>query len=273
MNKFKSMISAALMAVVLTTTTAIAEDSFYAGINTFYRDYKEDLALPHKSTEHGQLYGLTAGYKSIDFDEMFWEVEGGYAVGKTKYDGSLQNLRTGAWAGLHKDKTKNELFNVEGKIGYTFDMADSMVTPYIGVGYHSWMRDLSKDGMGFKEKYTRPYLSAGINFSTGDWFDEWEIGVGVKAMAMTKGKMKINDFPARLKLGNKVNLEVELPITYRPDDGVFGVEAIKVVPYFQKASIGKSNTLVAPVAGGGTIGVYEPASKASVVGVKFVVEF
>ena len=273
MNKFKSIIRSTLVSVVLATTTAIAEDNFYAGINTFSRDYKEDLILPHKSTEHGQLYGLIVGYKSIDFDEMFWEAEGNYAVGNTKYDGSLQNLVTGAWGGFHKDKTKNEIFNLEGKLGYTFDIADSMLTPYVGVGYHSWLRDLSKNGLGFKEKYTWPYLSAGVNFSTGDWFDDWEMGVGVKAMAMTRGKMKLDNLTTRLKLGNKVNFEVELPITYRADNGFLGAAAIKVVPYFQKSSIGKSNVLTVNVAGGGTIGVYEPASNTKVVGVKLVVEF
>jgi hypothetical protein len=256
-------------------SNVIAEDFWYLGPELYSRNYKEELTAPFQSDEHGMLYGLVGGYTMSEPDDVYADLNLAYAMGKTKYDGALQNLATGAFAGFHQSKTKNKIFNAEAVGGYNFDFSQTLITLYLGLGYHEWSRDLGKNTTtGYVESYAWPYVALGIKTATA-LNDIFDIGVDVKTMVLFRSKMKLDGLSQKFKLGNKPQVEISLPITYKFSqiaESPLGAMAIKFIPYFRQEKFGESDVVTVNTALG-PIGLREPASKASVYGLKIAMIF
>jgi hypothetical protein len=96
---------------------------------------------------------------------VYAEARYAFSRGKTAYDGFLQNMQTGAvipWM----SSTDVETADWEMRVGKAFgSSADrGMITPFIGVGGHRWVRDSSQTDApyGYLEVYTHQYGQVGL---------------------------------------------------------------------------------------------------------------
>jgi hypothetical protein len=255
---------------------------FYIGPDLFYRDYKEEEIRPgFKSNEFGTLYGVQATYDYVKGNSIYGGGSFRYGGGKTAYEGGIQI--NGTQNDL-KSTTDNKFLNAEGRLGYTFslDRQDRLlVSPFVGVGYHQWNRDvassLSSNGTRFAgviEDYSWGYLGPGVQakYQVSPQFD---IGLDAKLMMMVDGKIEAtikNPATGQVtstdggKLGNALQYEVELPITYHlTQDNNSNID-LKLAPYYRSQDIARG-----PLFRSGT--AREPASKTSVYGVTLGAQF
>ncbi|MBU6463275.1 MAG: autotransporter outer membrane beta-barrel domain-containing protein [Bradyrhizobium sp.] len=81
-----------------------------------------------------------------------------FAKGNTSYVGSFQ----GGTYGDIKQSDGAETKDFDFRLGKGFDVAPNwMLTPYVGVGYHVWDRDISGAG-GYHEQYEHGYAGGGL---------------------------------------------------------------------------------------------------------------
>lgn len=240
------------------------------GLDTFYRDYSEDLVSPKKSDESGMLYGVVLGYEHKAPDSIMFNIEFDLAGGKTHYDGSLQNYY-GDYIGPWESVTVNAFLNIDAETGYTFvKRGRHLLTPFIGLGVSSWARGVDYDN----EIYTWSYVSSGLQYDY-DANRHWQYGLHVKVMQMLHGMMKAPDVSSyEMTLGNKTHFEVSAPIIYKhnPDSKNYW----RFTPYYQYQSFGESDWVPADIyfnlryLG---IQLSEPASRTHIVGARVEYSF
>jgi Outer membrane protein beta-barrel domain len=255
---------------------------FYIGPDFFHRNYSEEEIRPgFKSNEFGTLYGLQASYDYVKGNSIYFGFGYRYGGGKTTYDGSLQDEN----ATPAKSKTENSFLNLEGRLGYTFQPGGRkgrlLLSPFVGLGYHNWDRNISGDlttpqGQiqinDLSENYSWGYAGPGFHaeYKVSKRFD---IGLNAKLMFMFGNSFNVeNKFQGQLvtqdsgNLGNALQYEVELPLTFHlVDKPRTGVD-LKVTPYYRSQDIARG-----PLLNGGTGN--EPASTTSVYGVTAGVQF
>lgn len=80
-------------------------------------------------------------------------------TGKTDYTGALCSLNGGCGTyGSYKGESGAEVLDWDFRFGHGFQLGRNfMLTPYFGVGYHEWERDV-----GFLETYSHGYYGAGL---------------------------------------------------------------------------------------------------------------
>lgn len=256
---------------LLLTSNAIAIDyikknHFNVGTNIFYRDYSEVLVLPAKSDENGMLFGFLLGYEHKAPNAIMFAVDLELALGKTHYDGALQNI-FGEYVAPWQSTTENVFLNIDTEIGYTFVKREKhLFTPFLGIGASGWIRDLDNT----REIYVWDYLSFGLQYDYNA-SSKWQYGLHVKVMPMVVGTMDApDDSDYEMTLGNKTHFEVSVPIIYK--DNPNDTNYCRFTPYYQYQRFGKSDGVPVYNLPWGFY-IYEPASRTHIVGVKIEYSF
>jgi hypothetical protein len=256
---------------------------FYIGPDFLHRDYNEEEITPgFKSHEFGTLFGLQATYDYVKAKAVYVGVGFRYGGGQTTYDGSLQDGTPAT------STTDNRFLNIEGRLGYTFQVGREgrfLFSPFVGLGYHNWNRDISDNititgegsiqGVNTIETYSWGYVGPGFHaeYKVSPKFD---IGLNAKLMVMLGGRIKVEDkFQGETfdqgsgDLGNTLQYEVEVPLTFhlveRPQTGI----DLKITPFYRNQNISRGKTFDLD---SGDFAV-EPASTTSVYGVTAGIQF
>jgi hypothetical protein len=251
----------------------------YLGPDFFYRDYNEEKITPDfKSQEFGTLFGLQTSVDYVKANSVYFGIGFRYGGGQTNYRGGQQvdgeNIS-------YKGKTDNQFLNLEGRLGYTFQAGQKkhrfLVSPFVALGYHQWNRDTSSDATGpsgpvptldGSEKYSWGYIGPGFH-AEYKVSKKFTIGLNAKLMFMFGGKINVeNTFRGELvdqgsgKLGNDLQYEIELPLTYNlVENSKNGID-LKFTPYYRSQDIARGQPFA--LSNGG--GAVEPASTTSVYG-------
>jgi Outer membrane protein beta-barrel domain len=269
------------------TTATEFPHRLYLGPDFFYRDYSEEQITPgFKSNEFGTLFGLQATYDYVKRNSVYFGLGFRYGGGQTTYDGGLQGGGGGTIP--YESKTENQFFNIEGRLGYTFAPGRErrfLISPFVALGYHQWNRDISGNGSvpGFgpvpvadtSEIYSWGYLGPGFHLEY-KVSRKFTIGLNAKLMVMLGGRIKVEDSfqgvlldEGRGDLGNTLQYEVELPLTYNLVQNPRSAIDLKFTPYFRSQDISRGK----PFALSSGSSVLEPASTTTVFGATLGVQF
>jgi hypothetical protein len=250
----------------------------FIGPEIFYRNYNEEEIVPQfKSFEFGFLYGVKLQYDYVKRNAIYFGGDFRYDRGQTTYSGGLQD-QFGNFVAPYNSTTDNEFVNLEGRLGYTFK-ADKvgrlLMTPFIGYGYQRWSRDISGDGEipGFgpfpisdlSEDYSWQYLAGGLRTEYRP-SKSFTVGLNLKVLGMVNGKINVSGpgFEEKLDLGEKIQLEVEFPLTYHIVDKPKSSIDVRFTPFYRSQNIGRGNPGLTAL---------EPASTTDVYGATFGVVF
>lgn len=241
---------------------------FNFGLETFYRDYSEDFIPPLKSDESGMLYGIVLGYEHKAPDVMMFAVDFDLALGKTHYDGSLQNMY-GEFVAPWQSTTVNSFSTIDAEIGYTFVKGGwHLLTPFVGLGVSAWGRSLDS----YDEIYSWSYASLGLQYDY-DAGRHWQYGLHGKVMQMLHGEMEAPDMSSEvMTLGNRTHFELSAPVIYKHSP--CSKNYWRFTPYYQYQSFGESDR-VSVDGYYGSLGFYvlEPASRTHILGLKVEYSF
>lgn len=231
---------------------------------SYYYDYDETSSTGEwLDSETGWLNGSNISFKSQDMDtNQYWKIIYKHTNNDTQYDGSY--LDTGEPC---QSITNNKFMTFE----MTFAASVYENTYFfVGYGYHSWDRILSKYQ---KEKYTWSYIPIGLRWEF-EINDSLEMAIDSAIMIMMNGKMKADmtgyeDFT--VDLGNKPGFKIELPVIYHLNSKW----AFTATPWYEYSSIGESNMVIWYYADGTPEGhyVYEPDSTTKQYGINFGVQW
>jgi len=165
-----------LLAVALATGMSARADEpisasnrqIYLGAGGQHLQYVEVDQNTDLDTESGDQGAAAAGavWQGTLFGVPLMYAEARYAFsrGKTAYDGFLQNMQTGAlipWM----SSTDVETADWEVRLGKGFGAPDeAVITPFIGVGGHRWVRDSSQTDApyGYLEVYKHQFGQVGL---------------------------------------------------------------------------------------------------------------
>jgi Outer membrane protein beta-barrel domain len=269
------------------TASSEFPNRLYIGPDFFYRDYSEEEITPgFKSDEFGTLFGLQATYDYVKRNSVYFGLGFRYGGGQTTYDGGLQDA-AGNSLGPAQGKTDNQFLNVEGRLGYTFApdrQKRLLISPFVALGYHQWNRDISGDlstpsgpvqVLDTLEVYSWGYVGPGFHaeYKVSPKFD---IGLNAKLMFMFGGRISLeNSFQGILfndgrgDLGNTLQYEIELPLTYHLIENPRTAIDLKLTPFFRSQDISRGQVFA--LSNGG--GALEPASTTFVFGATVGVQF
>ncbi len=198
---------------------------FRAGVDSFWVHDHADNSL-HKQTFDGFLAGPRIGYEYSIPNGVYFNLEGLYAVGRTRNSEKWRPQTSEQWkVGSHQTSI---YANIESRLGRMLQYHTFSLTPFIGIGV----------------SYFHPY--ANVNFYT-DWFyttagfranqqitKSFDLGLNVKSNFAFHARTHIR-LDAKHKKSWKVNdfwgYEVGLPLTWH-----FGEENkwdIQFQPYYQ----------------------------------------
>lgn len=234
------------------------------GLSSMYRSYSEELKKPAKSDEYGSLGGFfitsEIPFKQIS-EQIYFQPYLSYHRGTTTYDGSLQNTKTGAYAGETKGKTFNHILDTYLNLGWKLPTTTSpfSIIPYTTLGYHKWSRlgdngNSTQNPEDYDEYYSWYYFGFGtkgkipLNNSCSLEFD-------LALRHMILGHMSITNQGPSNKDHGSVNLGNELHSFASVSFNVLLNKdlSLQVSPYLESRPIGKSNINT-------TYGYYEPSS-------------
>jgi hypothetical protein len=140
----------------------IANTQVGLGIVGHRIDYYETTpTIPRFSSERGWLPGLQLGLSAMgpmgDVTNIYVMGAFTWIQGRTEY---------GASGGpVTADRSGADIRTLDIRLGKGFDVAANwMITPYLGVGYRSWNRDLSNRSgpFGYSELYEHGYVGGGL---------------------------------------------------------------------------------------------------------------
>jgi hypothetical protein len=256
----------------------------YIGPDFFHRNYSEEQIRPgFKSNEFGTLFGLQTSLDYVKGNAVYFGMGFRYGGGQTTYDGGTQ-------AGdPFKSKTDNQFFNLEGRLGYTFQTGRPkhrfLISPFVALGYHKWNRNISggiattSDGStsisDTTENYSWGYVGPGFH-TEYKISPKFTIGLNAKLMFMLGGDIDLEISRGGIvtnqgegSLGNKLQYEIELPLTYTLVQNSKNAIDLKLTPYYRSQDIARGPEFALSSGSGAT----EPASSTSVYGATFGVQF
>lgn len=210
----------------------------YFGGEIYYRDFHEELPTPLQSDEKGVMYGWRLGYDFVKRDQIYFGSLLERSFGDSRYDGTTQNIRTGAIL-PHSSSTDNSFFTVEGRAGFTLPYSKVLITPFLGYGYHSWLRSMKDPIKGYDEFYQWQYGLLGIRVF---WpFKAWDVGLNFGAAKTIDPTLEIRNFlpcVIILKLASAWQWVLEIPVSYHISRWDF-----RIVSFILRESIGQSEAL------------------------------
>jgi hypothetical protein len=208
--------------------TPLPQHQFYIGPEIFYLERSKD-AKYKRSNQHGFVYGGRIGYDRIKRCKIYWGGDLVYATGDLHGKKDRGNS-------IKIDYTD---FDVEGRLGYTFQLKRSWLptfVPFVGYGY---IRETSKfkkpSPIQIKQHISFDYFTVGF-LSQIYPHPLWVVGVNFKARFLFNSKCKISDDPdyedITQNVEHKVQYRVELPVTYRLNAWCERL-AIALVPFYE----------------------------------------
>ena len=210
---------------------------------------------------------MRLGYSYFADDQFYFRIFGELSLSNddTDYDGSTQS-------GVPlQGTTHNDFARLEMNVGYTWrGNLPLSVTPYAGLGYRYWKRDL-----GYNEFYGWWYLPVGVR-TLYPLTEKLSIGLNAAVNFMFDGRMTISDKGDTLanttvRLGNRPGCLVELPVSWRPRvKWVF-----TATPWYEYSQIGESPWEPLNYTNGTYTGfvVREPSSRTNQYGIRLSTEY
>lgn len=210
----------------------------YVGPDAFYRDFREEAGHEAKSEEKGWLAGIQAGFDFYRPWTPYLGADFRFAQGKNRFDGTVQSQVLNKFYPF-ESHTGNTVLNLEGRLGYTLGSLKILASPFLGFGWHGWMREAEDRIVGYDEWYRWGYLSFGWQLR-GEFLTHFGYGIKINAMRTALAEVQIRgvySWPILLNLAPSWQYEAELPISFHYRSyGLFWVG------YFRYLPIGKSNT-------------------------------
>jgi hypothetical protein len=140
----------------------------FAGIGGQRLQYTETIGDTFADSEIGKQGAGNLGASwmgsALGVQDAWAQGQFEFARGKTAYTGFLQNLQTGATI-PYDSSTDVETADWQLRLGRGFenDERDGMLTPFVAVGAHRWVRDGTKsDPYGYLEIYHHAFAEAGF---------------------------------------------------------------------------------------------------------------
>ncbi|MDD4616828.1 MAG: hypothetical protein PHW76_06935 [Alphaproteobacteria bacterium] len=117
---------------------------------SFY-NYKEPLSSPYiPDSDRGWLPSFSWGASIRTPRDLYLAAEGSVTYGDTIYRGAyLNNPSTPL-----KATTGNTIWTGAARIGQGFELADTMLTPYVELGFRHWDRDFGDGGVENYENFS-----------------------------------------------------------------------------------------------------------------------
>lgn len=238
--------------------------SFGPSVHSF--DYKElDLDLldpPLKSTEKGTIYGakVTFNFRNPK-NYLFEEFSLFAAKSDTDYDGTNND------GTARLDITHNRFLNLDWQIGFLLGSKYISFTPFTGLGYFYWQRDL-----GFDEYYSWYYANIGarIDIQVTDII-KWAVSARYKKMFAAKIRIELSDLDplfndSTSNLGNKGGFRVESPLTILTPY----MFSLTLTPWYEYYEIGQGDNFDIYYNGSFWGTGYEPASETETYGMEIM---
>lgn len=211
------------------------------GINYQQYDLQRQTDYPWVTSEVGPIPSYVLHYQYHgDRTPLFIQAGLEYANASITYQVEDERLRQSTSSG-----TDHSFIDYQGLIGWTLhpeERTDLAITPYVGLGYYTWKRQLQ-----IREKYTWFYLAFGArcDYQLGSG---WEVGLdlsGRRQIDPTKYVTLYDIMPNvppplenhQLGLKTHTGWRASLPLTYRYSDGL----AVTLMPWGEVTLIGKSD--------------------------------
>jgi hypothetical protein len=140
----------------------IANTQVGLGIAAHRVDYRETMpSFPNLDSENGWLPGVTLGVSAMApigaVTNLYVMGAFTWIRGQTEYAATIGPVTA--------DRSGADIKTLDLRLGKGFDVAaDWMVTPYLGVGYRGWERDLGTSfrSLGYHELYEHGYVGGGV---------------------------------------------------------------------------------------------------------------
>ncbi len=156
---------------------------FGLDLSNFY--YQEEMAPPGKSTERARLlspflrYEFPMSFSNISMISMEGKTSG---FSTTDYDGTTLSTNTPVTG-------KNPALFAQGEIDLHFELIESELYFFTGLGFHYWNRYLS-GGSGYREIYSWLYLPLGLRFEQ-ELNELWKLQAELSYQVMFAGKLLV----------------------------------------------------------------------------------
>ena len=275
MNTVRRLASAAIALLFSMTATAYgacsscrdckADNGFYAGLSCISFDYSE---VGVNSNESGTIPMAAVGYEYFSYtrNSPYFRVNVEFSNIDIEYDGQTQ-CRAETFS------HDNELFSAEADVGYTFQTRNWSVTPFIGIAYHKWDRDLSRHPAGYREVYTWWTAPIGIRLLYY-WDEKWSSGLNLAVAFMHDAEMDLSGLgpgytDPSFSLGNKPGYRVEIPIDYWYSEHW----KVSFTPFYRLYKFGRSAPRIVMQDRWGTASMYEPESKTTISGLAVTIKY
>jgi len=178
----------------------------------FYRDYHEKLTPPFQSDEYGWLPALYLGYDFIAEQQVYAGLDYRETRGHTVYNGSLQNIVSGRFAGLWQDMTHNEIRDIDARLGYNFKYQDQHhVIPYLFYGYHQWLRVIGFSSTTL-ELYQWNKIGLGLLYFW-DFDNAWQLSLKAQTNTIENAHMYAPGYE-KFSLADEQGFDLELLLRY-----------------------------------------------------------
>jgi hypothetical protein len=230
-----------------------SKHSFEFGLSTRYIEYDEDIDVEWD----GFMYGLIAGYTYRDKVMLHTSLE--YTYGELEYDG-----RTQGGTPLEAD-TEDWIVEWRGLVGYDAMTNESVVTPFVGIGYRYWNDTIEATG-GYEREIVYLYSPIGVKtmapLSAG-----WTLGITAEYDLFWKGEVKSHLSDAVIGYNDPENDQdsgygLRFSLSFREQAGLF------IEPYIAYWDIDRSD-LARLTQFGIPIGyAYEPGNDTTIYGLR-----
>lgn len=218
----------------------------YFGPDFCYQSFHENQTPATKVKEYGYMTKYQFGYEKFGAFSLYFAFDICKTKAKTIHLNELFTMKT---------KTKNDLVNYEGRLGFSIPFAGRLLlTPFFGFGYHSWERKTHEDEIDDKSKYKYEWYYKGYGLSLYVFLTNgFDIEFRGKMMLPSDTEVSIDkggsytdlftylwqDWPS-LSLKNKIQYQIEMPMYYHPT--IISPFEIIFIPYYKNIEIGKATT-------------------------------
>lgn len=251
-------------------TLPYKSSSYEFGPEIFSHEYKEFVNSQTFMKEKGTFYGVSfnsynrswAAESTIKpgyFNKWMTCFEGEFAYGRVNYDGALQDANN---TPIKEKGIDDFLMNFRFLVGPDFIINDSLLTPYLGLGYRYLFDDSSSDSdlSGYLRESNYFYVPAGLKmdcYKKNGWsiggraeFDLFLIGLQIS---------EIYGIDFKNKQDSGYGLLASIDIVNRGEKSIF-----KIRPFVRYWDIEKSDM---------DSGVYEPENETTQYGIQLIFEF
>ena len=219
---------------------------FYFAPDFYYYWFKEKPSAISKAKENGFLVRYQLGYDSTAPFCLYYGLQISRVKARVRHVNDLLALKT---------STDNSVTNYEGRVGMCLALFPRFYfTPLFALGYRDWTR-ITEDTEDSKYSYACTYKGYGVRmlYRARSWLD---LGLYFKILQPMHVDLKVERLGEislyaiglsylhgkwpKLKLKNKLQYEIELPIYFKAPS--FQLIDIALVPYFKDLAMGKSTS-------------------------------